>query len=419
MGGEPEGVFLYEGEVERMSINKSYRILPLISIALIFCLATPSHAMDVTLAWDANTESDLAGYKVYYDTNSGHPYTGGGAQEGSSPIDVPLNKDEDPNPAVFRHTIHNLPNGKYYFAVTAHNVGLLESGYSNEVSKESVSDTTPPVISNVRATAASDTAAVIEWTTDEPSNSQVQYGTSSSAWGNYSASKDDAAMVTSHSVTLTGLLGGTLYYFRVGSTDALGNGPSISNEAGFTTPASHAIENLSVGKTVTAGSSDWGTSVSSMVDGRWDDPVANWAADAVPNWVQVDLEGNYLISTINVGPYSNGGGNVWYYDGAWNIKYKSSTDAEWKDFTHVVKLSGAGTLVGPGISITNGNPGYNYSDNNYKYYSFKFDPVIAKYIRFEVTQGDKDGDANGSEIEIYGNPVSSNNFRPSGLRISR
>jgi hypothetical protein len=323
---------------------------------------------------------------------------------------------------VFQYTIHNLPNGKYYFAVTAYNVGLLESGYSNEVSKEAVSDTTPPVISNVRATVGSDATAVIEWTTDEPSNSQVQYGTSSSTWGNYPYGKSEAAMATSHTVTLTGLFRGTPYYFRVGSTDASGNGPSISNEVTFTTPASPAIENLSLGKAVTGGSSDWGTSVSSMVDGVWDDPASNpaskWAADAVPNWVQVDLENDYLISTIKVGPYSNGG-TVWYYDAAWNIKYKSSIDTEWKDFTHVVKLSGAGTLVGPGISITDGNPGHNNSDDNYKYYSFKFDPVVAKYIKFEVTQGDNDSDANGSEIEIYGNPVPSiSNPPPKGLRIS-
>jgi hypothetical protein len=55
LGGEPEGVFFYEGEVELMSTNKYFRILRLISIALIFCFATPSQAMDVTLAWDANT----------------------------------------------------------------------------------------------------------------------------------------------------------------------------------------------------------------------------------------------------------------------------------------------------------------------------------------------------------------------------
>ena len=49
------------------------------------CFATLTYAEDVTLIWNANTEPDLAGYKVYYKTgSSGVPYNGTGATEGSS-----------------------------------------------------------------------------------------------------------------------------------------------------------------------------------------------------------------------------------------------------------------------------------------------------------------------------------------------
>jgi len=34
-----------------------------------------SQALDVTLKWDPNTEENLAGYIVYYDTDSGAPYS--------------------------------------------------------------------------------------------------------------------------------------------------------------------------------------------------------------------------------------------------------------------------------------------------------------------------------------------------------
>ncbi len=50
-------------------------------VCFIFFLASPSlsYSAEVTLAWDANTESDLAGYKVYYKTGSaGEPYDGTG-----------------------------------------------------------------------------------------------------------------------------------------------------------------------------------------------------------------------------------------------------------------------------------------------------------------------------------------------------
>ena len=82
----------------------------------------------------------------------------------------------------------------------------------------------------------------------------------------------------------------------------------------------------------------------------------------------------------------------------------------------MIKLLGAGTLQGPGISITDGNPGHNNSDDSYKYYSFTFAPVSARYIRYEVTVGDSDGDANGKEIEVF--TASPNTTRPIGLRIT-
>ena len=93
-------------------------------------------------------------------------------------------------------------------------------------------DTTPPMISNVQATAITDNSAVITWTTDEASDSLVHYGTTS---GSYPLSKNNTNLLTSHSITLTGLNDDTTYFFRVGSTDGSGNGPTLSNESSFTT----------------------------------------------------------------------------------------------------------------------------------------------------------------------------------------
>ena len=100
-------------------------------IALLFCFVTPCHAMDITLAWDANTEPNLAGYMIYYDTDgSGEPYDGIGAMEGDSPIDVGN---------VTEFTLHDLSDGEvHFFAVTAYNDEGLESGYSNEVDALSI-----------------------------------------------------------------------------------------------------------------------------------------------------------------------------------------------------------------------------------------------------------------------------------------
>ena len=89
----------------------------------------------VTLAWDANTEPDLAGYKIYYDIDSGPPYSPSAeyyASEGASPVTVTLINLGDPNNPTYSLT--NLMVGeKYYFVVTAYDTEDLNSDYSDEV----------------------------------------------------------------------------------------------------------------------------------------------------------------------------------------------------------------------------------------------------------------------------------------------
>lgn len=72
-----------------------------------------------------------------------------------------------------------------------------------------------PVISNVLITGLTDTTATIQWTTDVASTSQLKYGNDSTL--PYS-NNTDYTLVTSHSMTLTHLHSGQLYYFAAVST---------------------------------------------------------------------------------------------------------------------------------------------------------------------------------------------------------
>ncbi len=92
-------------------------------------------------------------------------------------------------------------------------------------------DVSPPVISDVEDTDITDTSALIKWNTDEPSDSMVDYGTET---GVYTNSVSDPALVTSHSIPLTGLTPETTYYYIVKSTDSSGN-LAQSEEHSFTT----------------------------------------------------------------------------------------------------------------------------------------------------------------------------------------
>ncbi len=94
-------------------------------------------------------------------------------------------------------------------------------------------DTTPPSISNITTSNITTTSGVISWTTNELSDTQVIYGTSSGSYPNTSFLNPTPA--TLHSVTVTPLTQGTHYYFKVESRDAAGNLAVSTPENTFTT----------------------------------------------------------------------------------------------------------------------------------------------------------------------------------------
>jgi hypothetical protein len=108
---------------------------------IFFALSGSAYSEDATLQWIANSTS-VDGYKIHYDTISGPPYQGWGAWEGDSPIEVTVCNDENPDPEIVEYTVHGLPDGTYYFAVTSYigAVPPVESGYSDEISVELRSD---------------------------------------------------------------------------------------------------------------------------------------------------------------------------------------------------------------------------------------------------------------------------------------
>ncbi|MBI4084995.1 MAG: fibronectin type III domain-containing protein, partial [Candidatus Liptonbacteria bacterium] len=114
--------------------------------------------------------------------------------------------------------IYLLKNGPFD-SVT---IGIASSGVVSYLSLA-------PVIANVSVSNITTTGAKINWDTDQPADSVVNYGLTSG----YGSSSSDSSQARSHSVPLSSLTWGTTYHYQVRSSNS--GGVSTSSDATFTT----------------------------------------------------------------------------------------------------------------------------------------------------------------------------------------
>ena len=217
--------------------------------------ATPGAGGTATITW---TTDEAANSQVDYGTNSGS---------------LTLTASSASLVTTHSITLTGLsPSTTYYFRVTS-----ADASGNSATSPASLAppasfvsgDTTPPVISAVTATAGAGGIATVTWTTDEPADSRVDYGTDSNSL-TFTASS--ASLVTTHSITLTGLSPSTTYYFRVTSADAFANSAtspaSSAPPASFNTPAPPAIFVDTTVADFGAGTPDSNTYIAQTTDGE-------------------------------------------------------------------------------------------------------------------------------------------------------
>ena len=208
-------------------MKNKFIIVSLAMFALMFCTCS-ALAGTATVSWNANTESDLAGYKVYYGTS---------ARTASDPKTCSLcgytsviNVGN-----VLSYVFDNLTDGvTYYFSVSALDTSNNESVFSTQVSK--AIPPAMPVISNLVGSGTTANSTTISWDTNVLTNGQVFYGLTS-GYGSQSLLLDNTVKITSHSTTLLSLSPSTTYHFKVTSTDAGSNSVS-SSDFTFTTLSS-------------------------------------------------------------------------------------------------------------------------------------------------------------------------------------
>ncbi len=153
----------------RISITE-YAPVALFIAILVLGFGAHAGTTNVTLAWNANTETNLAGYRVYYGTAAG-------TYSASKLVGAEITST----------SISNLTSGQtYYFAAKATNTAGLESVFSTEISTLAPSaPNTAPVALAQSLTTPEDTAKAVTLTGTDADGNALSFAIVSSA--NYGA----------------------------------------------------------------------------------------------------------------------------------------------------------------------------------------------------------------------------------------
>ena len=185
---------------------------------VVMLLAGTAHAYTVTLQWDASTDTDLAGYKMYYANANVQPFAGTGATQGvSGAVTIPKGTQIG--------SLSGLDPAKpYFFAITAYNISGQESAYSNIVTVPII-----PRISNFKSVTMQNTI-ILSW------NAMAGI----TEYQVYDAKTDtiiQRVVAPALTATITGIPGGRSFYVT-------GTGPSLFAMASTTITIPTAVTNM-------------------------------------------------------------------------------------------------------------------------------------------------------------------------------
>lgn len=211
----------------------------------------------ISLSWNANPEPDTAGYKVYWDTNSGYPYA--------------HSKDVG---NVTSYTIPNLVANEYYVTVTAYDKDYAsnkddkktivndnqtngnESWFADE-KKATLSGENSPTAITKSATNVTMNTATINGTVNAKglqTRAWFEYGTSSDSLTNTTSKKKASGNNNKKiSVNMSGLPGGATYYYRIVAKNKAGT--AYGEKMSFNTTAdAKPIATTGIAKNITSNS---------------------------------------------------------------------------------------------------------------------------------------------------------------------
>jgi len=121
-------------------MKKLFTLMVVVSILLMANIAGADN--NITFRWQANTEPDLARYKLYQTDTSGDYTKAQVVGEGNLVAIIIVDLSATPPIHPTEYTLNGVVDGEHFWVLTAVDVSNNESDFSNEVS--AILDSTPP-----------------------------------------------------------------------------------------------------------------------------------------------------------------------------------------------------------------------------------------------------------------------------------
>ncbi len=214
----------------------------------------------ITLQWQQNSESDFLRYRIY---------------GGTSPNPT-VKIDSVNGVSSTSKTITGLANGtRYYFRITAVDVALNESPFSNEASATpTLLDAAPAPPQNLQAMAG-DRQVTLMWSANTELDF-LRYRIYGGTSPNPTAKIDSVLTLLGTTKVITGLANGMTYYFRITAVDLMLNESGFSNEMNATPSAANPPPSPPQNLQATAGTGS---------------VTLNWDANTEPDFLRYRIYG--------------------------------------------------------------------------------------------------------------------------------
>jgi len=293
----------------------------------------------IDLSWTANTESDLAGYKIYQSTTSGSDYT----------VIATVGKTTQYQDGLVQSNI------TYYYAITALDLSNNESEKSSEVSVKT-STAPPSAPAGLSASSVTADSAQISWSSVSDATSYtLSYGTDTSA------SNVGTVGTTETSYSLADLTSNTTYYIKILASNS-GGSSAYSDAANFTTTLVGATTTTTTSTTTTTVPGATTTTVPGATTTTTTSTTTSTTTTTVPIFSIETIEANNQVSGF---PYtsihSSNGTTYFAYAAALSqnhfaLKYAKWDGSSWSKSTIDTKDDEGYYDLRPDIILSDSSP---------------------------------------------------------------